>query len=122
MAYEIDVFDHSLEASVDLSASQHLFVNIDSNGKWALSGAGEAGYSLQDKPEAGQFGEARMLGIAKVVAGAAVAAGAFVTSDASSKAVPATTGDVINGHALTAASAADEVITILVPGLGAVAA
>ncbi len=123
MAYMNDVFDHSLQAAVDLSASQYLFVTVDSNGKWALSGAGEGGYSMQDKPEADQWGEARVLGIAKIKAGAAVAAGAYVTSDASAKAVTATTGDVVNGHALQAASAADEVISIIVSGgVGAVAA
>ena len=49
----------------------------------------------------------------EVAAGAAVTAGALVTSDATGRAVTAATGNRVNGRALTAAGAADEVITIL---------
>jgi hypothetical protein len=119
MAYENDVFDHSLPAAADLRTKQHYFVNVDSNGKWALSGDGEGGYSMQDKPNADEYGEARVLGIAKITAGAAIAAGAYVTSDANAKAKTAGGGEIVNGQALQAASADLEVISILVSSVGA---
>lgn len=49
----------------------------------------------------------------EITAGAAVSAGALVTSDATGRAVTATSTDKIHGQALTAAGAAGEVITIL---------
>jgi hypothetical protein len=51
-------------------------------------------------------------GVTKVVAGDAVTAGADVASDANGKVVTATTGDVVVGTAVTAASEDGEVMTI----------
>ncbi len=121
MAYEIDVFDHSLPAAVDLRTKQYFFVQVDSNGELALAGAGQRGYSLQDKPNAGEYGEFRVVGVAKITIGAAVTPDDLVTSDAAGKAVPAAVGQSINGQALTGASNDGEVISILVPAAGAAA-
>lgn len=49
----------------------------------------------------------------EVVSGAAVLAGALLTTDSQGRAITATTGDNVNGQALTASGAAGEVITIL---------
>jgi hypothetical protein len=49
----------------------------------------------------------------EITAGAAVAAGALVMSDATGRAITATATNSVHGKALTAAAAADEVITIL---------
>lgn len=51
--------------------------------------------------------------ITKVVAGAAISAGAPVAPGADGKAVTATTGQRVWGIALEAATAADQVITVL---------
>jgi hypothetical protein len=63
--------------------------------------------------------------IARVVAGAAVDASSgpvAVKSDANGKAVAATTGTVINGYALTSATAADQVIEVELTLAGVVSA
>ncbi len=111
----------TLEAGVDLSASKFHFVTV-SSGKFALAGAGERGWSVQEKAALGEFVPAMTHGQTKVVAGAAIALDADVTSDASGKAVTAVSGNEINGKALEAATAADQIITILVHASGARAA
>ncbi|NPV72075.1 MAG: DUF2190 family protein [Firmicutes bacterium] len=133
MAYEIPVFDFTLEAAADLSASQYRFVRVDANGRAALCGAGQPAVGvLQNKPSAaGQAAQVRALGITKVVAGAAIAKGALVASDASGQAVAATvttantttgalTGSHVAGIALEAAAAAGGVISVLLLPMGAV--
>ena len=116
MAFEIPGFAFSLEASADLSASQHHFVEVDSNGQVTISNsAGEsvAGV-LQNDPEL--QGEAATIinsGISKVVAGAAVAAGALVQTNASGRAITAASADFVAGRALQAATADGEVISVL---------
>lgn len=110
MAYEgrQDLWD--ITAAVDLTGSQYLFAQLDGT----LAGAGEYGFVLVDAPASGSPGSVVVAGITKVVAGAAVAAGANVASDAAGKGVTATAADQINGIALTAASGANELITIVV--------
>lgn len=114
MAFEIPGFKFSLEASGDLSASQFRFVTADANGQAAVAGAGVPTIGvLQDKPSAaGIAGEIMGDGITKVVAGAAVTAGAQVMSDATGRAVTATTGNHIAGQALETAANAGEIISV----------
>lgn len=106
----------TVEASGDLSSSQFLFVTIDSNGQAAVAGDGVVVVGvLQDKPAA-QGRACSIYGsgsISKVKAGAAVAAGAKVSSDAAGKAVTAASGEYIAGIALDAASAANQLISVL---------
>lgn len=52
-------------------------------------------------------------GIMEVEAGAAVAINADVTSDTTGRAITSASGNAINGKALTAASAAGEIIEVL---------
>ena len=133
MAYEIPVFDFTLEAAADLSASQYRFVRVDANGRAALCGAGQPAVGvLQNKPSAaGQAAQVRALGITKVVAGGAISKGALVASDASGQAVAATvttantttgalTGSHVAGIALEAAAGAGQVISVLLLPMGAV--
>ena len=118
---EIGHFRFSKPAAADLSGSQFLFVWHDGNGQFALSGAGERGYVLQNKPAAGEAAEVKKVGLTECVSGAAVTAGADVASDASGKGVDATTGARINGTAVTGTSGADERFTLDPSNAGGVA-
>ena len=103
----------TVTAAADLSGSQYKLVTMAG----AIAGAGARGFPLADTPVSGQSGAVVVAGITKVVAGAAVAAGAQVTSDASGRAVTAsTTGHAVNGTALSAATGAGELLTLLVHG------
>ncbi len=119
MAYEIPDFTYTLPASADLSASQYLFV-VATSGQAAVAGAGvvAAGVLQNDPGAAGQPATIMATGVSKVVAGAAVTAGARVMSNASGKAVAATGTNFVTGMALTAAGAADEVISVYVNPMG----
>lgn len=110
-------------AGADLTGSQFLFTVIDSNGKAVVAGAGVAVDAvLQNKPDTDQAATLWGCGsVSKVKAGAAVSNGALVTPDAAGKAVAATTGNFIAGRALTAAGAADEIVSVWItqPGVSA---
>jgi hypothetical protein len=111
MATENRLQTITLVAAADLSAEQ--FTHIEAGAVQA--GAGEKAVGiLQNKPTSGQSATIAIAGsISKVVAGAAVSAGAQVASDATGRAVTATTSDVVTGTALTAAGAADEIFEVL---------
>ena len=116
MAFETPGFAFSLEASADLSAAQHHCVDVDSNGRVAVvTGSGDdVAAILQNDPDAlGNAAALMKTGISKVVAGAAVAAGALVMSNASGRAITATSGQVVFGRALEAAGGDGEVIPVL---------
>ena len=107
-------------AAADLTTSQFLLMNIDSAGKAALAGAASRAVGvLQNNPDIAQAATVGIYGVTKVVAGAIVAAGADLQSDAAGKVitfVPPATG-VVNyrvGIALSAAGAADEIISMLI--------
>lgn len=115
MAFETPGFAFSREASGDLSAGQHHFVEIDGNGQIVLiSGSGDPAIGvLQNKPVAqGNEGAIMGTGISKVVAGAAVTVGALVMSNAAGRAITATSGEVVLGRALEAAGGDGEVIPV----------
>jgi hypothetical protein len=117
---EIGHFRFSYPAAADLSGSQFYLVELV-GGEMALSGAGEFGRPLQNKPEAGQAAEVEKVGLSECIAGAAIAADALVTSDANGKAVTATTNDIVCGQAVSAAAADGDRFT-LDPFYGGVAA
>lgn len=103
----------SLVAGADLSSSQHYLVKVSAANTVALAGAGELCIGVVDnKPTSGQAVEILCGVVVPVVTGAAVAAGAEVASDASGKAVTATTGDRVFGVALTASAADGEEIRV----------
>lgn len=123
MARQSGVHTVSMTTQVDLSASEHRFVE---------QRAGEAGIRLcraQFRPNgvmthatadvaAVQTGPGRV----KITAGAAITVGALVTTDASGRAIPITgypEGDWVLGQCEEAAAAAGEVVTILYFGPGA---
>ena len=120
MALQEAVRSISRLAAADLTGSQFLLVDIDSDGKAALAGSTTrvAGV-LQNNPDTDQAATVAIAGVTKVISGAAITAGADVGSDAAGKAIafvaPAT-GVVAfkSGIALTAAGGADEVIDMLI--------
>ena len=108
-----------LKANADLSSSQFRFVKLTSGKVAQCSVAGEGAIGvLQDKPSAANQAAnvCALVGVSKVVAGAAVAQGAKVTTDNQGRAATWATGNHLMGYALNAASAAGEVIeVVLVP-------
>jgi hypothetical protein len=103
---------------------QFFFAACDANGQAALCGNGaQSAGVVQNKPSVGQPAALRPLGVSKVTAGAAVAKGALVGSDATGRAKPAVlgaaTGTYIAGIALDDATAAGQVISVLLMQMGA---
>ena len=107
------VFDMTLVAAADLTASMYRVVKIDSNGKAALAVSGDGMFFLQNSPKAGTAAAVRVHGISFAIAGAAITAGAKVTSDANAAVVAAVATKNAIGIALKAATAAGEVIPVL---------
>jgi len=126
MAYSENQATISLTAAADLSGKQFRFVSVDSSGKAAAPSDGDKAIGvLQNKPAAGQAATICISGVSQVNASAAIAAGAAVTCDGTSgnegDGKTAVSADYRLGIALTAASAADEVISVLVQQNGLVA-
>ena len=96
--------DIHLVAAADLSAKTGFLVKVDSNGKAALAGAGEAACGvLVNAPVADAIAIVRIYGTALIVAAGAHAKGALLTADANGKAVAATTGKTNTSDAGAAA-------------------
>lgn len=116
MATKQSMISVTLEAGGDLSAAQFTFVLLASDAQvdQVSSAGGDADGVLQNDPSAaGRAATVAIGGIVKVKAGAVVAAGAKVQSDATGRAITAATGDHVLGKAVTAAGAADEIISVL---------
>jgi len=115
MAWELSLFDVSLEAGEDLSNAQFLAVALDSNGKVVKAKSDTLPIGiLQDKPKEGQAANVRMLGISKVVAGGAIAIGDVLTADDDGRLIAASTGYYPIGIALEAAAQAGRVVTAFI--------
>lgn len=114
MAYEIPGFSFTLVAAADLSASQFRFVEVNSTGKAAVPTlAGSVVGVRQNKPKANEATTIVHDGISFVEAGGAIAIGGLVTTDATGRAVAATTGQQTHGRALETASGAGVFIAVL---------
>lgn len=103
-------------ANADLSASQFCFVVVNSSGNVATAGTGaKIDGVLQNKPGAAARAATMAIdGVTKVRVGAAVTAGDDLTPDSTGRAVTGATGDVIGGRALEDATAANQVISMLI--------
>ena len=96
---------------------QRRFVTINTSGRAARSAAGDdaVGIALDSASTNGdvipvaQLDGSRM----EIEAGAAVANGSLIASDATGRAIVATSGNPILGRAVVAASAAGEIIDII---------
>lgn len=123
MAYEISNYSVkvTLVAAADLSALQYTFVKLDSSGNAAAVAAttDKPIGILQNDPTSGQEAEVLVLGGSKLVAGGAVSEGAAIGTSAAGKGSALTlagTGAThfMLGQALTEASAANELFTVVV--------
>lgn len=122
MAYEVPGFMiGTLVANVSLTSSQYLAVKVGSNGKVALSGAGQQAIGiLQNKPGADQAAEVMGFGLSKAIYGNTVTAGQALMSDASGKLVPQTGTNAVVAVAITS-GVLDDIATVFVavgPGSG----
>jgi hypothetical protein len=108
MAFEEAIKAISVDAAGDLSASQHCFLVLDSNGRVAVAGAAARAFGVLRNKPAGLGHAATVVreGTVKVKAGAALAKGDLVTTDASGRAVEATTGNPVLGRVLGNATTA----------------
>lgn len=115
MATEQIIGSITLEAGSDLSATPHRFVKVASDGQIDLATLDAVAEGvLMDKPAAaGRAARVQISGIAKVEAGAAVTRGGQVVADANGKAIDIGANTNPRGVALDAASAAGEIIRVL---------
>ena len=120
MAYEIPGFSFPLPSGSDFSAgSQFRFVDVNSSGAVVNPSAGGRVVGVrQNRPISGAATTVVQSGVSIVEAGAAVACGANLKTDATGRAVTATTGTQIVGVALEAASAAGVQIAVLLQPVG----
>lgn len=123
MAWEAQraLADGTRKAGADLSALQFTFVKIDTDGDVVgCSAVTDRPYGvLQNNPAAGEVCEITVIGVTKIKAGAALAnAGVAIGTDTSGRAVAKTLGTDIThylaGQLLTAAGAANEIVTAVV--------
>ncbi len=103
---------------VSAAVTSRRFVELSSGSVQMVGTAGNSaiGVSAQASPASDTVGIPVAVfngGIMEVEAGAAVAVDADVTADATGRAITSASGNTINGVALTAASAAGEIIEVL---------
>lgn len=110
----------NLTATADMTGKNYTFVKLGAAGKFAANGANEDGIGvLQDEPLANQPGNIMHLGITLVRSGAAFALGAKLKSDAAGKAIAGTgSAQIVRAVALEAATAANQLIPVLLIGTG----
>lgn len=86
-------FDIELIAAADLSAKQYFAIKVDSTGKAALAGAGEAAIGiLQNAPAQNAVAIVRCFGLSRMISGAAINPGDLVAADAAGKGKAAVKG------------------------------
>lgn len=101
-------------AGADLSADQYKFLIVNSSGKYVVntvSGDPVDGVLMNIPGFDGDAASVADRGVARIVSGAAINPGDRIMSDASGKAIPATTGEYFRGRALTGVGAADQIIS-----------
>jgi hypothetical protein len=114
MAYEEQIVAISLIADGDQSSNQYKFLKGDTTGVALQDSAGAACIGvLQNKPTDAQVAEVGVSGVSKVVAGGAVSLWDNVQSDGTGRAATAASGDYSQGIALEAATAAGQIIAVL---------
>lgn len=112
LAQNIDI---TLVAAADLSAKQGFLVKVDTDGKAAVAGAGEAAIGvLVNAPAAAAIAVVRVAGVARAIAGGAVTKGDRIAADAAGKTKTAVAGKVDTSDA---GAAADPVIGSNVLGI-----
>lgn len=113
------IYDESFEANVDMTGDQYKIVKLHTiQGQVVLAGAGEGIGVLQNKPEAGQSAQVRLLGLSRVIMkGSNGEAGDFFGSDADGFAVGVSGANALAiGKATRSDTIEEEVSTILMTG------
>lgn len=114
MSYEEKLNCISLTADGDQSSNQYKFLKGDTTGVALQDSAGGACIGvLQNKPTDGRVAEVGIFGVTKVVAGGTISLWDNIQSDATGRAATAATGDYSQGIALEAATAAGQMIAML---------
>lgn len=115
MSTELNLVTLTSIAGADLSASQYRFVEQSSAGAVTVcNAAGEKALGVvYNDPANGQAATIAYGGIARVVAGGAITIGNAIATDNQGRAVAATTGQTILGEAMSAASTAGEIVSVL---------
>jgi len=112
----------SLVANEDLSSSKDCFVSLvasaSANAKVGLpTGEGTLILGvLQNEPESGEYATVQITGQVKVKAAEAVNSGIAVQVTTAGKVKAAASGDFVAGYTLTPATAADELVIVLLQG------
>lgn len=120
MAWMVQFLNISLEAGADLTGRRNRLLAIGTDGRVVVASvpANPIVGVLLNEPKPGQAATVCVSGVAKVVSGAAFAAGANLATNADGKAVALTAGNYCIGMALEAATAADQVVTMLITHAG----
>lgn len=109
----------SLAAGADLSAKQYTFVKMSGTGVISAAAATDVVIGvLQNAPTSGKTAEVALYGVTKLKASAAISAGALVGTTSTGTAVAVVAGTdttkYVLGQAITAAGAANDIITVAV--------
>ena len=107
----------SLAAGADLSAKQYTFVKMSGTGVISAAAATDVVVGvLQNAPTSGKTAEVAISGVTKLKASAAISAGALVGTTSTGLAVAVVAGTdttkYVFGQAITAAGAANDIITV----------
>lgn len=116
MSYENNKVTITLPVASDQSTNMYRFVKGSGIGVVVNDVAGGPCIGVLDTNDANAAGKRAPIvvgGVAKVAAGAACAAWSNVQSDATGRAIPAAAADFSQGIALAAATAAGQVIPVL---------
>ncbi len=121
-SYEIPGFTRSLSAAGDLTASKFRFVKMSGATITAVAAATDKGIGvLQNKvAAAGDAGTVMISGVTRVFSGAAITAGSAVYLDSVGRVTTVAQAGQCVGVAEQAATAADQLIAVLLKPLGAV--
>lgn len=117
MAYEVPGFSFTFPSAADYRTGngQFRFVKVNSTGKAQQTVAGELAVGVrQNTPNTDEGTTVVLSGISIVEAGGPLTAGDLVTSDATGRAVEATTGNIINGQALEDATGAGILVAVFI--------
>lgn len=113
-AWEVPGQRISLVAGADLTERIYRFVRLNASGQVVLSGATDVPVGvLYNRPANGQAATVVLNGVVLLYSGGSVSAGARVAPDANGRAVTAGATSVGYGIALTPATGADQLISVL---------
>jgi hypothetical protein len=109
----------SIAAGADLSAKQYTFVKLSGTGVISAAAATDVPIGvLQNAPTSGKTAEVSIDGVTKLKASAAISVGALIGTTSTGLAVALTAGTdttkYVLGQAITAAGAANDIITVAI--------